>query len=68
MSSRTESETGIKDITFLMKYLEIDTGEKANKVIETAFKAEHILPKTRYVIEECLEKIRHEKENNASEN
>ena len=51
-----------------MKYLKIDTGEKANQVIETAFKDEHILPKTRYVIEECLEKIRHEKENNASEN
>ena len=63
-----DSETDIKDIIFLMKYLKIDTGEKANQVIETAFKDEHILPKTRYVIEECLEKIRHEKENNPSEN
>ncbi|MBU4293126.1 MAG: hypothetical protein KJ770_03635 [Actinobacteria bacterium] len=67
MSSRTESETDIKDIIFLMKYLEIDTGEKAKQVIEAVFKAEHILPKTRYVIEECLEKILKEKKNNASQ-
>ncbi|MBU4293574.1 MAG: hypothetical protein KJ770_05940 [Actinobacteria bacterium] len=51
-----------------MKYLEIDTGEKANQVIKAAFKAEHILPKTRYVIEECLGKILQEKKNNASQN
>jgi hypothetical protein len=61
MSSRVESETDIKDIIFLMKYLKIDTIEKANRVIETTFKTEHILPKTRYVIEECLEEIRQEK-------
>ena len=66
MSSRMESETDIKDIIFLMKYLKIDTVEKANRIIEAAFKVEHILPKTRYVIEECLENIRHEKETNAS--
>ena len=65
MSSRVESETDIKDIIFLMKHLNIDTVEKANRIIEAAFKVEHILPKTRYVIEECLETIRHEKETNA---
>jgi len=68
MSSRIDSETDIRDIIFLMKHLKIDTVKKANRIIESAFKAEHILPKTRYVIEECLENIRHEKENNAPEN
>jgi len=67
MSSRMESETDINDIIFLMKYLKIDTIEKANQVIGEAFKDEQILPKTRYVIEECLEKILEEKENNPSE-
>jgi len=57
MSSRMDSETDKKDIIFLMKLLKIDTVEKANQVIEAAFKSEHILPKTRYVIEECLEEI-----------
>lgn len=62
MSSRMESETDKKDIVFLMKYLGINTIEKANQVIESAFKDEFILPKTRYVIEECLEEIKEEKE------
>jgi len=62
MSSRMESETDKKDIIFLMKYLEIDTTEKANEIIESAFKSDFILPKTRYVIEECLEEILEEKE------
>ena len=57
MSSRMDSETDKKDIIFLMKLLKIDTVEKANQVIDAAFKAEHILPKTRYVIDECLEEI-----------
>jgi hypothetical protein len=34
---------------------------KANQIIESVFKDEHILPKTRYVIEECLEEIREDK-------
>ena len=67
MASRMESETDKKDIIFLMKYLGIDTSEKANQLIESAFKAEYILPKTRYVIEECLEEIMEEKENTNSE-
>ena len=62
MASRMESETDKKDIIFLMKHLGIDTNEKANQVIEAAFKAEFILPKTRYVIEECLEEILEERE------
>lgn len=62
MASRMDSETDKKDIVFLMKHLEIDTSEKANQVIESAFKAEFILPKTRYVIEECLEEILEERE------
>ena len=53
-----------KDIIFLMKYLDIDSNEKVNQVIEFAFKAEFILPKTRYVIEECLEEILEERKNN----
>ena len=67
MSSRMESETDKKDIIFLMKHLGIDTSEKANQVIEAAFKAEFILPKTRYVIEECLEEILEEREAEQSE-
>ncbi len=62
MASRMESETDKKDIIFLMKHLGIDTSEKANQVIDSAFKEEFILPKTRYVIEECLEEIMEEKE------
>lgn len=62
MASRMDSETDKKDIIFLMKYLDIDSSEKANQVIESAFKAEFILPKTRYVIEECLEEILEERE------
>jgi hypothetical protein len=61
MASRVDSETDIKDIIFLMKYLGIDTIEKANKVITEVFKPEHILPKTGYVIEECIEEILEEK-------
>ena len=61
MASRMDSETDKKDIIFLMKYLGIDTIEKANKVITEVFKPEHILPKTRYVIEECIEEILEEK-------
>lgn len=64
MASRMDSETDKKDIIFLMKYLDIDSNEKANQVIEFAFKAEFILPKTRYVIEECLEEILEERKNN----
>ena len=67
MASRMDSETDKKDIIFLMKHLEIDTSEKANQVIEAAFKTEYILPKTRYVIEECLEEIMDENEDNIFE-
>ena len=42
---KIDSETDIKDIIFLMKFLKIDTTKKENLVIESAFKAEHILPK-----------------------
>ena len=62
MASRMESETDKKDIIFLMKHLGIDTMDKANKIIDSAFKSEFILPKTRYVIEECLEEILEERE------
>ncbi len=61
MASRMESETDKKDIIFLMKYLGIDTVDKANKMIDSTFKSEFILPKTRYVIEECLEEILEER-------
>ena len=67
MASRMESETDKKDIIFLMKHLGIDTSEKANQIIESVFKDEYILPKTRYVIEECLEVIMEEKEDDISE-
>jgi hypothetical protein len=62
MASRMESETDKKDIIFLMKHLGIDTVDKANKIIDSAFKSEFILPKTRYVIEECIEEILEERE------
>lgn len=58
MSSRMDSETDKKDIIFLMKHLGIDTVEKAYQILDCAFKSEFILPKTRYVIEECIEEIR----------
>lgn len=57
MASRMESETDKKDVIFLMKLLGVDTIDKANQIIESVFKPEHILPKTRYVIEECLQEI-----------
>ncbi len=57
MASRMDSDTDKKDIIFLMKYLGIDTAEKVDRILDTAFKAEYVLPKTRYVIEECLEEI-----------
>ncbi len=62
MASRIESETDKKDIIFLMKHLGIDTVEKANQLMDTAFKSEFIMPKTRYVIEECIEEILEERE------
>ncbi len=62
MSSMMESETDKKDITFLMKHLRIDTSKKTYQLIESAFKTEFILPKTQYVIEECLEEILEERE------
>lgn len=55
MASRMDIDK--KDIIFLMKHLGVNTSEKANQVIESVFRDEHILPKTRYVIEECLEEI-----------
>jgi hypothetical protein len=67
MSSRMDSETDKKDIIFLMKHLSIDTVEKVNQILESAFKAEFILPKTRYVIEECLEEIMDNKDGKAGE-
>jgi hypothetical protein len=60
MASRMDSETDKKDIIFLMKKLSVDTGEKANQIIESAFNPKYILPKTRYVIEECLAEIENE--------
>jgi hypothetical protein len=67
MASRMDSETDKKDIILLMKHLGIDTNEKANQIIESAFKTDYILPKTRYVIEECLEEIQTEKKYTAFE-
>ena len=53
MSARV-GETDIGDIKFLFKKLGIDTKEKANTVLTKFYPPDAILPKTRYVIEECL--------------
>jgi hypothetical protein len=57
MAARMESETDKKDIIFLMKHLGIDTIEKANRLLDNVFKSQFIMPKTRYVIEECIEEM-----------
>lgn len=63
MSSRMDSETDKKDIIFLMNHLNIDTNEKACRVIESYFKIELVMPKVWYVIEECIEEIMEETRN-----
>jgi len=57
MSSRMDSQTDKKDIIFLMKLLNLKTIKEVYEILESAFKGEYIKPKTRYVIEECLEEI-----------
>ena len=57
MSSRMDSDTDKKDIIFLMKHLKIDSLQKATQLLDDTFKSEYILPKTKYVIEECIEEI-----------
>ena len=56
MSSRVEGQD-YNDIKFLFQKLEIKDLSKAEQVIERFFPICKILPKTRYVIEQCLEEI-----------
>jgi len=56
MSSRMEGQD-YNDIKFLFSELGIENAEQADAVIERFFPISRILPKTRYVIEQCIEEI-----------
>ncbi|MFA5576555.1 MAG: DUF6036 family nucleotidyltransferase [Tissierellaceae bacterium] len=45
------------DIKFLLKKLNITTTDEAYRIIEKVFPVKLILPKTMYVLEQCLEEI-----------
>jgi len=51
------SDTDLEDAGFLMKKLKIGTAEQAYEVLEKYYPVERVLPKTKYFIEEILEKI-----------
>ncbi|MCD5413405.1 MAG: DUF6036 family nucleotidyltransferase [Clostridiales bacterium] len=55
MASRIEEETDVKDIKFLIKYLNIEDVNVALKIVERYFPAKLILPKTRYLLEELFD-------------
>ena len=57
ISSRVEGQD-YNDIKFLMRELNIQTIDKAEAVIETFFPLNRVLPKTKYVIEQCIEELR----------
>jgi len=50
-------EKDAEDIRFLMKKLNIGTMNEACEIVTQFYPVNRILPKTRYVIEECLEEI-----------
>jgi hypothetical protein len=54
MSSRVEGQD-YNDIKFLFRKLEIKEFDEAKQIIEKFFPLSRILPKTQYVIEQCLE-------------
>ena len=56
-------EKDADDIRFLLNKLEIKTSEEAFKVITDFYPANRILPKTMYVIEECMEEINMQMQN-----
>jgi len=56
MSSRVEGQD-YNDITFLFQKLGIRTAGQAEAVIGRFFPMNRVLPKTRYVIEQCLEEL-----------
>ncbi len=60
MSSRVEGQD-YNDIKFLFKKLEITNLRQAERVIKRFFSVSRVLPKTMYVIEQCLEEIQQEK-------
>lgn len=51
------------DIKFLLNKLEITTSKEAYEIIEKVFPINLILPKTMYVLDQCLEGISEENEN-----
>lgn len=56
MSARY-GEKDSEDILFLMKKLGINTVEAAGEVVTKFYPANRILPKTMYMIEECIERL-----------
>ena len=56
MSSRVEGQD-YNDIKFLFRKLRITESSEAQKIIERFFPVNRILPKTQYVIEQCLDEI-----------
>ena len=56
MSSRVEGQD-YNDIKFLLHKLNVRTFDQAKSTIERFFAVDRILPKTRYVIEQCLEEL-----------
>ena len=56
MSSRVEGQD-YNDIKFLFRELEVQTSEQAKAIIERFFPIDRILPKTKYVIEQCIEEL-----------
>ena len=59
LSSRVEGQD-YGDIKFLFKALNIKTCEQAELIVERFFPVNAILPKTKYVIEQCLEELQEE--------
>jgi hypothetical protein len=58
MMSARYGEKDSDDIFFLMNKLEITTVERATEILLSFFPRDRILPKTQYVIEEMIERIR----------
>lgn len=57
LSSRVTGQD-INDIKFLLKKLEITIKEQAYEIVEKVFPVKLILPKTMYVLEQCLDELK----------
>lgn len=62
MSARY-GEKDAEDIRFLLNKLKIKTADEAFKIITNYYPAGRILPKTMYVVEECIEEINEQAKN-----